>query len=90
MICDMKNNTVCKRQRKPKWKSRIDNLEAFGTRHKQNKTKTKAEKKIKKKKKKKKIKKKKKNKIKKNKTKNKTKNQHRTQKKRCQMGNENS
>ena len=49
MICDMKNNTVCKRQRKPKWQSRIDNLEAFGTRHKQNKTKTKAEKKIKKK-----------------------------------------
>jgi hypothetical protein len=41
---------LSKRQRKPKWQSRIDNLEAFGTRHKQNKTKTKAEKKIKKKK----------------------------------------
>jgi hypothetical protein len=40
----MKNNTVCKRQRKPKWQSRIDNLEAFGTRHKQNKTKTKQKK----------------------------------------------
>ena len=45
MICEMKNNTVCKRQRKPKWQSRIDKLEAFGTRHKQNKTKTKQKKK---------------------------------------------
>ena len=44
MICEIKNNTVCKRQRKPKWQSRIDNLEAFGTRHKQNKTKTKQKK----------------------------------------------
>ena len=44
MISEMKNNTVCKRQRKPKWQSRIDNLEAFGTRHKQNKTKTKQKK----------------------------------------------
>ena len=44
MTCEMKNNTVCKRQRKPKWQSRIDNLEAFGTRHKQNKTKTKQKK----------------------------------------------
>jgi hypothetical protein len=40
----MKNNTVCKRQRKLKWQSRIDNLEAFGTRYKQNKTKTKQKK----------------------------------------------
>ena len=45
MTCEMKNNTVCKRQRKPKWQSRIDKLEAFGTRHKQNKTKTKQKKK---------------------------------------------
>jgi hypothetical protein len=29
MICEMKNNTVCKRQRKLKWQSRIDNLEAW-------------------------------------------------------------
>ena len=50
MTCVMKNNTVCKRQRKPKWQSRIDNLEAFGTRHKQNKTKTKQKKKAKQKK----------------------------------------
>ena len=45
MICEMKNNTVCKRQRKPKWQSRIDNLEAFCTRHKQNKANTKQNKK---------------------------------------------
>jgi hypothetical protein len=49
MTCEMKNNTVCKRQRKPKCQSKIDNLEAFGTRHKQNKTKTKQKKKKKKK-----------------------------------------
>ena len=49
MTCEMKNNAVCKRPRKPKWQSRIDKLEAFGTRHKQNKTKTKQKKKIKKK-----------------------------------------
>jgi hypothetical protein len=40
----MKNNTVCKLKRKLKWQSRIDNLKAFGTRYKQNKTKTKQKK----------------------------------------------
>ena len=81
MICEMKNNTVCKRQRKPKWQSRIDNLEAFGTRHKQNKTKTKQKKNQNKTN--------QKNKTK-NKTKTKLKKQHRTQKKRFQRGNQNS
>jgi len=40
----MKKSNVSKGQRKPKGQSRIDNLEAFGTRHKQNKTKTKQKK----------------------------------------------
>jgi len=41
----MKKSNVSKGQRKPKGQSRIDNLEVFGTRHKQNKTKTKQKKK---------------------------------------------